>query len=76
MQQSRDATKIRWKTLTFYFLFPILLLCSQNSCFELFIIDSLNTCFNIFKSQTYKSILDNTIKPDFIRLDGEFQELL
>ena len=40
------------------------------------IIYSINTCFNNFKSKTYKSILDNIIKPDFIRLDDEFQELL
>ena len=40
------------------------------------IIDSINTCFNNFKINTYKSILDNIIKPDFIRLDDEFQELL
>ena len=40
------------------------------------IIDSINTCFNNFKSKTYKSILDNIIKPDFIRMGDEFQELL
>ena len=26
--------------------------------------------------KTFKSILDNLIKPDFIRLDDEFQKLL
>ena len=29
-----------------------------------------------FKSKTFKNILDNLIKSDFIRQDEEFQELL
>jgi hypothetical protein len=40
------------------------------------IIDSINTCFSKYKSRTYKSLLDNLIKPDFIREDEAFQELL
>jgi hypothetical protein len=40
------------------------------------IFDSINTCFSKYKSSTYKSLLDNLIKPDFIREDEAFQELL
>jgi hypothetical protein len=40
------------------------------------IIDSINTCFSKYKSSTYKNLLDNLIKPDFIREDEAFQELL
>ena len=40
------------------------------------IADSINTCFVKYKSKTYKNILDNLIKPDFIRQEDEFQELL
>ena len=40
------------------------------------IIDSINTCFFEYKSNSYKSLLDNLIKPDFIREDEAFQELL
>jgi hypothetical protein len=40
------------------------------------IIDSINTCLSNFKSSTYNSLLDNLIKPDFIREDEAFQELL
>ena len=40
------------------------------------IIDSINTCFSKYKSNSYKSLLDNLIKPDFIREDEVFQELL
>ena len=39
-------------------------------------IDSINTCFVYYKSKNYKNILDNLIKPDFIRYNEEFQELL
>ena len=40
------------------------------------IVDSINTCFVYYKSKNYKVILDNLIKPEFIRQDEEFQELL
>ena len=40
------------------------------------IADSINTCLIKHKSKTYKNILDNLIKPDFIRQEDEFQELL
>ena len=40
------------------------------------IADSINTCLKNFKSNTYKSILNNLIKPKFIKEDEEFQELL
>ena len=40
------------------------------------IIDSINTCLSNFKSSTYNSLLDNLIKPDFIREDEAFQVLL
>ena len=40
------------------------------------ITDSINYCFKNFKSNTYKSILDNLIKPKFIKDDEEFKELL
>ena len=40
------------------------------------ITDSINTCLDKFKSKTYKNLLDNLIKPEFIRQDEEFQELL
>ena len=38
--------------------------------------DSINTCFVKYKSKTYKNILDDLIKPDFIRQEDEFEELL
>ena len=40
------------------------------------IIDSINTCFFKYKSNSYKSLLDNLIEPDFIREDEAFQEIL
>ena len=40
------------------------------------IIDSINTCLSNFKSSTYNSLLDNLIKPEFIREDEAFQVLL
>ena len=40
------------------------------------ITESINTCLINFKSKKFKNILDNLIKPDFIREDEEFQELL
>ena len=40
------------------------------------ITDSINTCFSNLKSNTYKSLFDNLIKPEFIREDEAFQELL
>ena len=40
------------------------------------ITDSVNICLIKFKSKSFKNILDNLIKPDFIRQDEEFQELL
>ena len=40
------------------------------------IADSVNTCLINYKSKKFKNILDNLIKPDFIREDEEFQELL
>ena len=40
------------------------------------IADFINTCLIKYKSKSYKNILDNIIKPDFIRQDEEFQELL
>ena len=40
------------------------------------IVDSVNTCFVYYKSKNCKIILDNSIKPDFIRQDEEFRELL
>jgi hypothetical protein len=40
------------------------------------ITDSINTCFSKFKSNFYKSLLDNLVKPEFIREDEAFQELL
>ena len=40
------------------------------------ITDSINTCFSNYKSKSYKLLLDNLIKPEFIREDEAFQELL
>ena len=40
------------------------------------IIDSINTCLSNFKSSTSNSLLDNLIKPEFIREDEAFQVLL
>ena len=40
------------------------------------ITDSINTCFSNYKSKTFKLLLDNIIKPEFIREDEAFQELL
>ena len=38
--------------------------------------DSIKLCLNNIKSKTYKIMLDNLTKPQFIREDEEFQELL
>ena len=38
--------------------------------------DSIRTCFANFKDKSYRDILDNLTKPDFIREDEEFQLLL
>ena len=35
------------------------------------IVDSINTCLEKFKSKTYTNLLDNLIKPEFIRQDEE-----
>ena len=40
------------------------------------ITESINTCLINFKSKKFKNILDNLIKPDFIREDEDFQEIL
>ena len=40
------------------------------------ILDSIYSCLNEYKSNTYKKMLDDLTKPDFIREDEEFQELL
>jgi len=40
------------------------------------ILDSIYSCLNKYKSNTYKKMLDDLTKPDFIREDEEFQELL
>jgi hypothetical protein len=48
----------------------------RSFCLRNGIIDSINTCFSMYKSSTYKNFLDNLIKPDFIREDEAFQELL
>ena len=40
------------------------------------IVDSINTCFDYYKRKNYKNILDNLIKPGFIRQDEELQEFL
>jgi hypothetical protein len=40
------------------------------------IIDSINTCFSNYKSNAYKYLLDNLIKPNIIRENEAFQELL
>ena len=48
----------------------------RSFCLRNGIIDSINTCFSKYKSSTYKNLLDNLIKPDFIREDEAFQELL
>ena len=40
------------------------------------IADSINTCLIFYKSKTYKNILENLIKPEFIHQDDELQELL
>ena len=38
--------------------------------------DSVNICLKNYKSKLYKNVLENLIKPEFIREDDEFQELL
>ena len=40
------------------------------------IYDSINTCLTNFKNKSFKLLLNNLIKPDFIKLDEEFPELL
>ena len=40
------------------------------------ILDSINSCLNNYKSNTFKKMLNDLTKPDFIREDEEFQELL
>ena len=40
------------------------------------LIDSIKICLNLYKIKLYKSLLDNLIKPEFIKDDEEFQELL
>jgi hypothetical protein len=40
------------------------------------ILDSIFTCLNKYKSNTFKKMLVDLTKPDFIREDEEFQELL
>ena len=74
----KSKTKIIFSLYENRLRFIIILHCFILQSFELKdgIIDSINTCFNNFKSKTYKSILDNIIKPDFIRMGDEFQELL
>jgi hypothetical protein len=39
-------------------------------------IDIIFYVINKYKSNTYKKMLDDLTKPDFIREDEEFQELL
>ena len=38
--------------------------------------DSVKTCLLNYKSQKYKNILNNLLKPNFIREYDEYQELL
>ena len=52
------------------------LLLKKNFDIKSGITDSVDTCLANFKSNTFKNILNNLIKPDFIRQDEEFQELL
>ena len=40
------------------------------------IADSIDTFLIFYKSKTYKNILENLIKPEFIHQDDELQELL
>jgi len=40
------------------------------------ILDSIYSCLNSYKSNTFKKMLVDLTKPDFIREDEEFQELL
>ena len=40
------------------------------------IADSINICLSNFKSKIFKNMLNNLIKPEFIREDEDFQELL
>ena len=40
------------------------------------ILDSIYSCLNKYKSNTFKKIIDDLTKPDFIIEDDEFQELL
>ena len=40
------------------------------------ITDSIRTCLENYKDKKYIEILDNLIKPDFIREDEDFQKLL
>ena len=40
------------------------------------ITDSIRTCLENYKDKSYIEILDNLIKPEFIREDEDFQKLL
>ena len=40
------------------------------------ITDSIRTCLSNYKDKIYSKILDDLIKPKFIRYDEEFQSLL
>ena len=40
------------------------------------ITDSIRTCLNNYKDKIYSGMLDDLIKPQFIREDEEFQSLL
>ena len=40
------------------------------------ILDSINSCLKNYKSKTYKNMLEELTKPQFIKDDEEFQELL
>ena len=40
------------------------------------ILDSINICLNNYKSKKYKNMLEYLTKPEFIRKDEKFQELL
>ena len=39
-------------------------------------LDSIKTCLNNYKSKKYKKMLEELTKPQFIREDDDFQELL
>ena len=43
---------------------------------ESFNLDSINICLSNFKRKIFKNMLNNLIKPEFIREDEDFQELL